>query len=128
MTSIERYTAEQVITALHEARGMVTIAARGLGCKPQTVRNYIARYPTVAQALREERERTLDIGELALFKAVQNGEGWAISLLLKTIGKDRGYVETTRNLNLNLTPADIEKLDDDELDRTYKRLIDAYRG
>jgi hypothetical protein len=128
MTSIERYSAEQVITAIQAARGMVTIAARSLGCKPQTVRNYLARYPTVADAFREERERTLDVGELALYKAVQEGQGWAVTFLLKTIGRDRGYVETTRNLNLNLTPQDIEKLDDAQLDDIYTKLIDTYRG
>ncbi len=128
MTNPERYTAEQVITAIQAARGMVTIAARALGCKPQTVRNYIQRYPTVADALREERERTLDVGELALYKAVQEGQGWAVTFLLKTIGRDRGYVETTRNLNLNLTPADIEKLDDNELDDLYRQITSADRG
>ena len=126
MTSIERYTVPQIITALQQARGMVTVAARSLGCNPQTVRNYIARHATVAQALHEERERTTDVAELALYKAIQQGEAWAVSLYLKTQGRDRGYVETTRNLNLNLTPADIEKLDDAELDDTYKRLIDAH--
>ena len=29
----------------------------------------------------------------ALDRAVIKGEGWAITLLLKTLGKDRGYVE-----------------------------------
>jgi len=122
----ERYTAEQVISSLHEAKGMITLAARRLDCHPDTVRSYVRRYPTVADALREEREGFLDIAELALMRAVQGGESWAVAFALKTIGRDRGYVETTRNLNLNLTPADIEKLDDAELDDTYKRLIDAH--
>jgi len=125
MTSIERYTVPQIITALQQARGMVTVAARSLGCNPQTVRNYIARHATVAQALHEERERTTDVAELALYKAIQQGESWAIALYLKTIGRDRGYVETTRNLNLNLTPQDIEKLDDAQLDQLYKQVTDT---
>ncbi len=128
MTSIERYTVPQVITALQQARGMVTVAARSLGCNPQTVRNYIARHATVASALHEERERTTDVAELALYKAIQNGEGWAIAMYLKTQGKDRGYVETTRNLNLNLTPQDIEKLDDAELDRLYEQVAAPNRS
>ncbi len=128
MSNVDRYNADTVISALQQARGMVTIAARALGCKPQTVRSYIDRYPTIRQALQEERERTLDVGELALYKAVQEGQGWAVTFLLKTIGRDRGYVETTRNLNLNLTPADIEKLDDNELDDLYRQITSADRS
>jgi hypothetical protein len=57
------------------------------------VLNYCRRYPEVAAALREARERVLDEAELALFDAIQRGEGWAIVFYLKCHGKDRGYVE-----------------------------------
>lgn len=55
------------------------------------------RYPTVAQAIKDEREALVDLGELALYKQVQNGEAWAVTLLLKTLGKDRGYVERSEH-------------------------------
>ena len=35
----------------------------------------------------------LDVGELSLLRAVQNGEAWAVCFLLKTQGKQRGYIE-----------------------------------
>lgn len=93
LTKPERYTAEQVIAAIQDTRGMITLAARKLNCDPITVRRYVARYPTVATALQEQREGVLDTAELALMKAVQNGEGWAVAFTLRTIGRDRGYVE-----------------------------------
>jgi hypothetical protein len=88
-----RYTAEQVSAALHKSRGMVSHAARALGCDPDTVRNYAKRHPTVAAALHEEREQTTDIAELALYRAIEAGEAWAVCFYLKTQGKERGYVE-----------------------------------
>ena len=105
----ERYTAEQVIAALEGTKGMVTLAARKLGCHPATVRNYIARHPTVAQAHKEQREGFLDMAELALQKAVQNGEGWAVAFALKTIGRSRGYVE---KIEIDTNPIDWAQVDD----------------
>jgi hypothetical protein len=89
----QRYTARQVAQALIDTKGMLFIAAQRLGCDPETIRNYCKRYPTV-QAVREAQRGTmLDAAELKLWQAIQNGESWAITLALKTLGKDRGYVE-----------------------------------
>lgn len=88
-----RYTPAQVADALHATKGLVSLAAKRLGCGPDTVRGYIKRHPTVAQALYDEREALVDVGELSLYKAVQAGEPWAVALLLRTLGKGRGYVE-----------------------------------
>ena len=87
------YTAEQVITAIRKTRGLVTLTATVLDCTPDTVRNYAKRYATVAEALKEERERMTDIAESALYQKIKDGEGWAVCFYLKTQGKDRGYVE-----------------------------------
>lgn len=57
---------------------------------------YAKRHATVQQAIDEEREMMLDVGELSLARAVQNGEAWAVCFLLKTQGKSRGYVEKTQ--------------------------------
>lgn len=92
-TKPERYTVAQVIEAIEATKGMVTMAARRLGCTQQTVRNYALRHPTVAAALKEQREGFLDVCELALMRAVQDGQGWAVCFALKTIGKERGYIE-----------------------------------
>jgi hypothetical protein len=89
----QRFTQEQVVSALQQSKGMVTVAARLLRCVPNTVQAYIDRYPAVAEAKRLEREGMLDVAELALLKAIQAGEGWAVCFTLKTIGKSRGYVE-----------------------------------
>jgi len=92
-----RFSQATVIAALHETRGMVTVAARRLQCSPQTIENYVRRHPAIAEAKRAERQAILDIGELALVKAVEEGQGWAVCFLLKTQGRDRGYVERTEH-------------------------------
>jgi predicted transcriptional regulator len=89
----DRYTAERVAQALRDTKGLVSLAAKRLGCSAQTVRNYVERYPTVQQTLHDEREAMVDIGELALYKSVQDGEAWAVCFILKCLGKERGYVE-----------------------------------
>jgi hypothetical protein len=51
----------------------------------------------VAAAIKRQRERMLDLCELKLYAAIQQGESWAIQYFLRTIGKHRGYVERTEH-------------------------------
>jgi hypothetical protein len=88
-----KYTIDQMVDALHQAKGMNTVAARLLHCNLSTIESYAKAFPQVAEARRQEREAFLDAGELSLLRAVQNGEAWAVCFLLKTQGKHRGYVE-----------------------------------
>lgn len=89
----EKFTASDVVDALRASKGMVYVAARALDCSANTIYNYAKRHATVQEAINQERGMMVDTAELALWKAIQNGEGWAISLTLKTLGKSRGYVE-----------------------------------
>lgn len=89
----ERYSAERVAEVLTECKGMITVAAKRLGCVPNTVRRYVRDYACCRQALEDAREAMGDTAELALYKAISNGEGWAIAFYLRTQGRGRGYVE-----------------------------------
>lgn len=89
----EKYTAAQVIEAIRGSRGIVSNAARKLGCSRKTIYNYIDRYATVAEALEEEREDLLDFVEDRLLREIDHGNMTAIIFYLKTRGKHRGYVE-----------------------------------
>ncbi len=89
----QKFTIEQIIEAIKATKGMVYVAARQLHCHPTTIYNYAKRYPSVQRAIDDERGFFLDTCELALAKAVANGEAWAICFSLKTLGKHRGYVE-----------------------------------
>jgi hypothetical protein len=83
----------QVIDALHRHKGMVYLAAENLQVAPLTVYRYAKRHPKIQQVIEDERGKFLDSGEDALYNAVKRGEGWAVCFLLKTLGKNRGYVE-----------------------------------
>lgn len=110
----EKWTPKQMIDALKAASGMVYVAARKLGCDPKTVYNYAKRYPSVQQAIDSERGHFLDTTELALQRAVLAGEGWAVCFTLKTLGKERGYIE--RRQIEHSGKIDVTKLSDQELD------------
>jgi len=91
----QRYSAEQVIEAIRKSRGLLSVVAQRLGCTRQTVENYVKRYPTVDRAVKEERQKVIDVAEGKLFEKLQSGESWAIQFILKTLGKERGYTERT---------------------------------
>ena len=51
----QRYTAAEVVEAIESASGVVTTAAKKLGCSPRTLYRYADRYSTVADALQASR-------------------------------------------------------------------------
>lgn len=88
-----KHTADEYATALRESRGLVSVAARRLGVNRSSVHRAIHNYTSVAEALEDAREATLDLAEGKLWEAVNDGNVDAIKFLLKTIGKGRGYIE-----------------------------------
>jgi len=89
----ERYTCEDVITALDKTKGMVYLAAESLGCSHTTVYKYIDKYATVRQAKERAEGRIGDIVELKLINAINDDKPWAIQFYARTKLKHRGYVE-----------------------------------
>jgi len=90
-----RYTTEAIADALTEAHGYVHVAARKLGCAPKTIYRRLDEVASLREVLDDLRGYELDITEMKLRQAIMDGEPWAISLKLKTQGKDRGYSERT---------------------------------
>ncbi len=89
----QQYTSEQIIEALREKKGLVYLAADKLGCDPTTIYRRAGHVASVAQAIKDARGKLVDVAEERLWSAVEDREPWAISMVLKTLGKDRGYVE-----------------------------------
>lgn len=111
----DKFSAQQMIDALISTRGMITLAAKKLGCVPNTVRRYIREYPTVAVAQSEAREQLGDavestLANMALGKLQKDGKKYerepniaALIFMAKTKFKDRGYVERTETVNFNVS-------------------------
>lgn len=88
-----RFTSTQMVDMLNKSKGMVYLAARQLGCNPQTVYNYAARFEEVKEAIATQQGERVDMAEVALLRAVERGEAWAVCFTLKCLGKKRGFIE-----------------------------------
>lgn len=91
--STERVKTQRIIDCLKEVNGLISLAAKRVPCSPSTIRRRAAAVQSVQAVIDESRGELVDLGELALRRAVVNGEPWAVALVLKTLGKSRGYVE-----------------------------------
>ena len=112
-----KYTEEQILEAISGTGGDISEIARRLGCARSTVYRYMDRYPSVAEAIEDEREELLDLAEEGLMKQVREHDLQAIIFVLKTKGKDRGY---TTWIDLGAT---VRREIDDLLD-TIRRGLD----
>ena len=88
-----RVTDKRMLDAIKKNGGAVYLAARELGCAPNTIYNRMEKSPTLKRAVEDARGEVVDYAEQKLRLAILNGEPWAIAMALKTIGKHRGYVE-----------------------------------
>jgi hypothetical protein len=93
MGAPNKYTVNEIAEKLEKFHGAITLAAESLGASYNTVKKYIDKSSTLKEIMEKHRERRVDKAELKLEQAIDNGEPWAISLILKTQGKARGYVE-----------------------------------
>ena len=93
MATGRKITNDQIVEKLKEAKGNMTLAARMLGCTRQLVWKRARSVQKIQDALDESREVAVDHAESALQRAVLEGDFRAIAFTLKTIGKDRGYIE-----------------------------------
>jgi hypothetical protein len=89
----EKYEPDKIILAIQASRGMLSAAARMLGMGRASIYEYAKRYPQIQAAIEHENELQLDLSELALFKAIDKGESWAVCFHLKCKWKPRGYIE-----------------------------------
>lgn len=87
------YDTAEIWGALKACGGRVYIAAEKLGCSPLTIKNHMKKNPDMAQYVQDQRTKLVDIAEEKFREAIENGEHWAIALALRTLGKDRGFVE-----------------------------------
>ena len=88
-----RVNNKRMLDAIKKNGGAVYLAARELGCAPNTIYNRMEKVPAMKQAVEDARGEVVDYAEQKLRLAVLNGEPWAVAMVLKTIGKSRGYVE-----------------------------------
>jgi hypothetical protein len=87
------YSTEEIIRAIESAHGGIFIAAEKIGCSYKTIERRAKEVQAVRDAIEKWRGRRVDVAELALDRALANGEAWAVMFVARTLGKRRGYVE-----------------------------------
>lgn len=115
-----RRTVDVLERELRRAYGLVSVVAERLGMSRQALYRRIRKSERLQEALRDAREIVVDTAELKLIEAIRKGEPWAIGLALKTLGKERGYVE--RQEVDNLRDVDLSRLSTEELRAWLDRL------
>jgi len=91
--AITKLTNAEIISSLKRCRGLYYLCAEHLGVTKQALAYRISNDPELEAIARDQRGKMLDKAEQKLMEAVDNGEQWAIQLMLKTLGRERGYVE-----------------------------------
>lgn len=97
-------TNAQIEHALKAKAGNIAAAARELGVSRSTVYRRIDAAPTLKQLVTDTREELIDIAESALRREVIDGNITAIIFTLKTLGKQRGYVERSEVTGMEGAP------------------------
>lgn len=102
----QRYSVDEIADALRRYRGGVHLAARAMGCSPQTIYNRVKKSVTLQKVLDDARGEMLDVTEAKLYEAIMGGAPWAISLYLRTIGRTRGYTDLPETMRAGVLVVD----------------------
>lgn len=93
---VSSFTDEDIGKALKNKHGLQSMAADLLGCSDAYISQRISESPYLQKIRVQAFERRLDIAELSLTDLTVEKDLGAICFTLKTIGKKRGYTETTQ--------------------------------
>ena len=119
---------ETLEAALDDAFGIVSKAAKSAGITRTALHRRIKRSTRLQAAVKAGRERLVDEAEDGVAGAVSRREAWAITLVLKTLGKSRGYVERQELAGLfAMLEKDPADMTDAELDDALARVTSRHR-
>src|SRR5262245_20873757 len=79
----------QIVAAIKQCQGKVTLAAQRLGIAPNEIRALADAHPEIKEAIEEALSRFQETAELAFERAVINGETWAVREAIKRMGRSR---------------------------------------
>jgi hypothetical protein len=117
-----KYTPEQMIVAITNARGNIQNAAVILGCARITIKQYVARFPQVREAYLDQHDQVTDIAQSRLVEAIDRGEPWALMFYyreywpryVEPIRGDSGRFPAILPLDESYGP-NLDRLTDDQL-------------
>jgi hypothetical protein len=117
-----KYSPEQMIVAITNARGNIQNAAVILGCARITVKQYVARFPQVREAYLDQHDQVTDIAQSRLVEAIDRGEPWALMFYyreywpryVEPVRGDSGRFPALLPLDESYDP-DLNRFTDDQL-------------
>lgn len=101
---------KKVKNAIKGSKGIITVVAKRTEVTRLALYKFLEKHPKLKEDIQEERERLVDVAETGLLVHLDQKAPWAIGLVLKTLGKERGYVERTevRGEVINIpTPSEV---------------------
>lgn len=91
------YPKEKFEAAIKQSHGVKAAVAAAVGCSRQTVDNYLERWPELRELMDAARSELVSSATTALVNEIANskseGHTRAYMFVLKTLGKDEGFVE-----------------------------------
>lgn len=94
------------IEAYRANMGNATKASEAIGINRRTFSRWCNSDKEFAKLCDDVKEEQIDLAESELRKLVKSGNITAVIFTLKTIGKERGYIERTETETYNMTPVD----------------------
>lgn len=86
-------TSDQIANALRKKAGNISAAAAALKVTRQTLHNHIKQDESLQKIVTDAREAMVDVAESEALKQIKLGNTAIIIFTLKTLGRNRGYVE-----------------------------------
>ena len=102
------FSEAKALKAAQECNGSKILTAQSLGCCRTTLDKYIEKYPNLRDYFESKRLEHLDDAEDTLYEAVKKGSLSAAMFVLRTQGRDRGWVEA-KPLEANAILADLRE-------------------
>lgn len=104
-----------VLEALEQSLGVVTTACKKVGVSRRTFYDWMQKDKDFAEQVKGIEDIAIDFAESQLHKQIKEGSTAATIFLLKTKGKNRGYIErqeiqqetTFKSLDINIIEGDI---------------------
>jgi hypothetical protein len=84
-------TSEEIVHAINEANGFLSLAAEKLGITYQSLWVRRKRDKKIRKAIAAVREKHLDFSESKLLKNIKKGKEQSIFFHLRCLGQQRGY-------------------------------------
>ncbi len=122
------HSLKEIKDMLEACHGAVYISAEKLDMSPSALYTRIRKSPDLRAVCDLFRGRLIDAAELKLEQAVKEGESWAISFVLRTLGRDRGYQDKLEVTQSGRLTVELEPKVGPQLDRAIQRVLGGLAG